>query len=466
MRMRSQSLLQEVSSNIQSFLHHSSYHLLLACSGGADSTALLVLLCRLRASFHYTLSVVTVNHNIREQGESAADAAFVCDLCKKYALPCYVETLPPLAVAQCAAERKRGVEDAARFLRYQALEQRAAAVHADFILTAHNRNDVYETVLMRLFQGAGTGALKKMPVKRGKYVRPLITVDRTRLEAFLTEEGLEWCEDSTNAHDAYLRNRIRHFLLPALTAVFGAWQPGLDKTLHKIQLDALTCDSELQARQRAFAGGQASVSFAGVCWHLGKLQSLSLSSVFFYTLPASLRLRMLEKGCIQLRVQERVPSGILLRMAAMKPEEQVIDAGPLLLEHRGTALFLFNKRTYQALYSWKEYCIVVNGCGSYPYPLGLFSVYKKDGGCFCKDTDDAGEGVGPLQLPFMIRGRRTGDRIQMKSGALKTVKKVFNEWAVDSLSRALLPIIVEHNGVRALYGSPLGYRDWIVKANT
>ena len=464
--MRSCSLLQEVSFNIQSFLHHSSYHLLLACSGGADSTALLVVLYRLQASFRYTLSVVTVNHNIREQRESAADAAFVCDLCKKYALPCYVETLPPQAVAQCAAERKRGVEDAARFLRYQALEQRAAAVHADFILTAHNRNDVYETVLMRLFQGAGTGALKKMPVKRGKYLRPLITVDRTRLEAFLTAEGVGWCEDSTNAHDAYLRNRIRHFMLPALTAAFGAWQPGLDKTLHKIQLDAAACDSELQTRQRTFEAGQDMAPFASAHWQLGKLHSLSLSSVFFYTLPAALRLRMLEAACIQLHVQERVPSGILLRMAALEPDEQVIDAGPLLLEHRGTALFLFDKRTYQALYSRKEYCIVVNGCGSYPYPLGLFSVYKKDNGCFCKDTDDTGEGVGPLQPPLMIRGRRTGDRIQMKSGALKTVKKIFNEWAVDSLSRALLPIIIEQNSVRALYGSPLGYRDWIVKANT
>ncbi|MGP1455731.1 MAG: tRNA lysidine(34) synthetase TilS [Treponema sp.] len=463
--MQSRSLLQEVSSNIQSFLHHSSYHLLLACSGGADSTALLLLLYKLQASFQYTLSVVTVNHNIREENESAADAAFVCDLCKKYTLPCYVETLPPLAVAQCAAKRKRGVEDAARFLRYQALELRAAAVHADFILTAHNRNDVYETVLMRLFQGAGPGALKKMAMRRGKYVRPLITVDRMRLEAFLAEEGIVWREDSTNAHDVYLRNRIRHFVFPALTAAFGAWQPGLDKTLCKIQLDAATCDSELQARQKAFAAQQISGSLAGAHWQRGKLQSLSLSSAFFYTLPASFRLRMLERACILLRVQERVPSGILLRMAAMERREQVIDAGPLLLEHRGPTLFLFDKRVYQALYCRKEYCIVVSSCGSYPYPLGAFSVYKKDNGCFCKDIDDAGEGIGPLQMPFMIRGRRSGDRIQMKSGGLKIVKKIFNEWAMDSLSRALLPIIVEHNGVRALYGSPLGYRNWIVEAS-
>ena len=173
-------LVDAVFHNLKPIVGDSSCHFLLACSGGADSTALLLAFRQLQPVLSCRLSVVTVNHNIRSAEESAADSAFVAGLCSGFepAIPCIIEEIPAGEVARYAKERGRGTEDAARTLRYRLFEKTADSVSADFIVTAHNLSDVYETVLMRLFQGGGTASLSIMPVRRGRYLRPLITVER------------------------------------------------------------------------------------------------------------------------------------------------------------------------------------------------------------------------------------------------------------------------------------------------
>ena len=210
-------LVDAVFHNLKPIIGDSSCHFLLTCSGGADSTALLIAFQQLQPVLSCRLSVITVNHNIRSAEESAADSAFVAELCSRFEppVPCTVAEIPVGDVARSAKERRRGTEDAARTLRYRLFEKTADFVSADFIVTAHNLSDVYETVLMRLFQGGGTASLAPMPVRRGRYLRPLITVERGSIEAFLRQQGIAWREDATNAEDTYLRNRIRHYLLPA-----------------------------------------------------------------------------------------------------------------------------------------------------------------------------------------------------------------------------------------------------------
>jgi len=450
-------LVEAVFQNLQPLMGNSPLHFLLTCSGGADSTALLMIFHWLQPRLLCRLSAVSVNHNIRGAEESAADSAFVGDLCRRLnpPIPCIIEDIPVGAVACCARERKRGIEDAARTLRYRIFEKTALSVGADFIVTAHNKNDVYETVLMRLFQGGGTATLRTMSVRRGIYVRPLITADRDGIESFLRQQGLTWREDSTNMQNMYLRNRIRHFLVPALNDTFGAWHTGFDKTLQRISLDCSFCEAALETMHTAFTGAKD--------WENCSHGAITISTAFFDALPPALRLRLLEQGCVRLNIERRIPLGILLRMVSGNNRIKITAAGDLRMERRGNRLFLFKHATYHRLYNKRSYILSIKQCGTYPYPLGYLEVYENRCGFFLKDKNDSKGGVGPFMLPITVRSRHEGDKIQMRCGKLKTVKKILNEWGVDSLARALLPIIIENNHIRALYGSLLGYKDWFVE---
>jgi len=455
--MRNHPFVRAVFENLKPVRDGLPHHFLLACSGGADSTALLLVFHALQPQLSCRLTVITVDHNIRAAGQSAADAAFVAALCRRLAppIPCITEELPAGAVARCAEERRRGIEDAARALRYRIFTRTAASVGADFIVTAHNKSDGYETALMRLFQGGGTASLRTMPALRGQYLRPLITVERSAIESFLTEQGAAWCEDATNAEDRYLRNRIRHILTPALGNTFGSWHTGLDKTLQRISLDCSFCDASLEAARAAFRGAAD--------WQRCKHGALSMAAAFFDALHPALRLRLLEQGCTRLAVETRIPFGILRRMATESPQIKITAAGDLRLEHRGERLFLFRNTGYRALYKQRFYVLTIKECGRYPYPLGMLKAYEARGGVFLKDEDDEQGGVGPFTLPITVRAGCGGDRIQMKGGGLKAIKKIFNEWHVDSLARALLPIIIADNRIRALYGGLLGYKNRYVE---
>lgn len=512
-------LIGAVFDNLKPFLTDIPCRFLLACSGGADSTALLLAFHQLQTRFHYRLTVVTVNHNIRSAEESAADSAFVAELCNRLDPPvdCVVEEIPAGEVVRYAKDRNRGTEDAARTLRYRLFEKTAASVGVDYIVTAHNRSDVYETALMRLFQGGSTASLSMMPVRRGRYLRPLITVERRDIEAFLRQQGIAWREDATNAEDAYLRNRIRHHLVPALAAAFGGWRTGLDKTMQRISLDRSFCEEALAAARTNFTGASGAAD-----WRRCKHGALTIAANFFDSLHPALRLRMLEQGCRRLGIAARIPLGILLRLssecaaeqevstkaaprtatgiapetpakavpeasssatlkapeieiASIEPETQanmhakVAAAGALRLERRGERILLFDNTVYLTLYNQKSYILTIPQCGEYAYPLGQLEVYQTTNGIFVRDSADKNAGIGPFTLPISVRSRRGGDRIQMKSGNVKEVKKILNEWQVDSLARELLPIIIEdtciqrRTRIRALYGSFLGYKNWFVE---
>ena len=161
--------------------------------------------------------------------------------------------------------------------------------------------------------------------------------------------------------------------------------------------------------------------------------------------------------------------------ALIVPEKQpdtrskIAAAGALRLERRGNRILLFNSTVYLTLYNQKSYILTIPQCGKYAYPLGQLEVYPTANGIFVRDSEDKSCGVGPFTLPISVRSRRGGDRIQMKSGNVKEVKKILNEWQVDSLARELLPIIIEdtcirrRTRIRALYGSFLGYKNWFVE---
>ncbi|PYM21168.1 MAG: tRNA lysidine(34) synthetase TilS [Candidatus Rokuibacteriota bacterium] len=183
---------------------------LVSVSGGADSVALLHLLHALAPSWRLTLHVLHVDHGLRP--DSAHDAAVVRALGARLGLPAHVERVHV---------GPGSVEAAARAARYTALEAWAERVGADRIALGHTLDDQAETVLMRVLDGAGVRGLAAIPPVRGRIIRPLVEIRREALREMLTADAIAWVEDPSNRDPKFLRNRIRHELLPLLAASFA-----------------------------------------------------------------------------------------------------------------------------------------------------------------------------------------------------------------------------------------------------
>ena len=221
--MNDRSLLERTRQAIQrQGLVPAGESVLVGVSGGADSVALLVLLQRLRQALGIRqLSMAHVHHGWRG-AEADADAAFVVDLGQRWEIPVAVERVDAAAVA---AAQRLSLEDAARRVRYAALARAAARFNARIVAVAHTRDDQAETVLMRLVRGSGLAGLAGMtparPLGGLRLVRPLLGVWRAEVEAFLRAEGIAVRQDSSNTDRTFLRNRIRHELLPLLERAYN-----------------------------------------------------------------------------------------------------------------------------------------------------------------------------------------------------------------------------------------------------
>ncbi len=194
-----------------------------AVSGGADSVALLLLLVELRRELGMVLSVAHVNHKLRG-GESDADERFVAELAHRYELELLVRTAPVERV------QGAGIEAAARKLRYEFFLELARTGRAGKIATGHTLDDQAETVLLRMFRGAGirglAGILPRLTLEHegracGEVVRPLLELRRAEIREFLRERGQTWREDSSNLDPTFLRNKVRLAVLPVLRETFG-----------------------------------------------------------------------------------------------------------------------------------------------------------------------------------------------------------------------------------------------------
>ena len=188
--------------------------LVLAVSGGPDSTALLHGASRLVATGQraWRLSVAHLDHALRP--ESVDDAAFVHAAATTLGLPAEVRRTD---VAALARDEGRSIEVAGREARYRFLEE--VAPGGALIVTAHTLDDVAETVLINLLRGTGLGGMSGVPPRRGRVVRPLLDERRAELRGLLDAAGIEYRIDPSNADPAFLRNRVRAELLPVLESI-------------------------------------------------------------------------------------------------------------------------------------------------------------------------------------------------------------------------------------------------------
>ena len=222
--------------------------LLVAVSGGADSTALLLALAALRSELSLELTAAHLHHGLR--GAAAdLDLGHVRTLCRRLGVPLTAARWDTRARMR---ERALSGQAGLRKLRREFLLAARRSVDAHAIATAHTADDQLETVLMRLLRGAGLPGLGGMRPRLGPWLKPMLEATRADIEADLRAAGERWREDASNADPHYLRSRIRHAVIPALLAAHGPGA-GRGSLAHRVSASARElrdAESALTARAR------------------------------------------------------------------------------------------------------------------------------------------------------------------------------------------------------------------------
>jgi tRNA(Ile)-lysidine synthase len=189
-----------------------------------------------------------VEHGLRPAEESKGDAEFVRLFCQNNGIECRIKNIPPGKIARLSRRKSCGIEAAARFFRHKAFSKEAKLLgEKAIILLAHTKDDLLETALMRILRGAGPTGLAAMPAKRGRLFRPLLKMTRADVTEYLKAKNISWREDSTNTDTQYLRNKIRHKLIPLLNELFPSWESGIFNMAQTQSLASAFIASEARA---------------------------------------------------------------------------------------------------------------------------------------------------------------------------------------------------------------------------
>ena len=210
-------------------------------SGGPDSICMLDNLIKIKETgkLRFEIIVCHVNHQIREEADS--DEEYVINYCKKNNVKCYVKRID---VKKYADNKKQGIEEAGRTVRYEFFEETFKKENADKIATAHNKNDKIETIIMNALRGTGISGLKGIEAKRcEKFIRPLIEVERKYIEEYCKQNCLEPRIDKTNFINDCTRNKIRNIALPYIKKEFN---PNIINTLDRLSVVIFEEDEYMQ----------------------------------------------------------------------------------------------------------------------------------------------------------------------------------------------------------------------------
>lgn len=374
-----------------------------AVSGGADSMALLFALYLLKDRLGIRLEAAHFNHRLRGQ-ESDEDEAFVRGLCSQYDIPLHVGTGEVKA-------GKKGLEAAARDARYGFLLSLEGK-----IATAHTADDNAETVLMRLIRGTGLKGLGAIAPVSGRVIRPMLLTNRQEVEDFLAVWGLPHREDSSNASDAFLRNRLRHDVMPLLKAE----NPRLAENLSRMAL-RLRQDEDFLRQQADWD------SLPGV-------EALKI-------MPEAIRSRCIEAFLKQNGVPEPEDSHISAVediLYSDRPSARVNLPGGVTVTRQYDRLEAENGEPVPEP-------AVVPCPGEVLY--GDYRVTCAPAGEIINTTDTFT--VCPVGQ-VILRPRKSGDLIRLKGGT-KSLKKLFIDRKIPAARREQIPVVCDKQGVLGVY---------------
>lgn len=400
---------------------------LVALSGGADSMCLLDLLRRAG----YPVLAAHFNHGLRGE-EAMRDEKHVSDYCRANGIELVAGRGD---VCAYAAEHGMSIEEAARELRYSFLEETAESAGCVWIATAHNASDNAETLLLNLARGSGARGLGGIPPLRGKLVRPLLGVTREEIFAYLTERGIPWVEDSSNASDEYSRNRIRHQVLPVLEELNPEFLAAAGRTAQLLREDE-DCLS-------------------------------SLADDFFHEHDDGESIPLDALAALHPAIASRVVRALCPRSLSMQQVRAVLalssETERISLDLPGLRVRAEQGRLY---YTPEEICVIAER----PLPIpGSLTVPEAGLALQAELVTYTGEihdlfnifylKYEKLQGSVLITGRRDGDRMRpVGRGCTKSLKALFLEKKMPRAARDATLVLRDDGGVLAAVGLAMDER--------
>ena len=377
-----------------------------AVSGGADSMALLWGMYLLRDSLGITLGAVHFNHGLRG-AESGRDEQFVREICDRYDIPLTVGRGKVVA-------GEKGLEAAAREARYAFF-----ATLSGKIATAHTADDNAETVLMHLVRGTGLKGLGGIAPVRGNLIRPMLGITRQQVLSFLEEYHIPFVEDSTNGEDSFLRNRLRHHVMPLLKQE----NPSLAENLSDMAMDLRRDEAQLEMLAR------------------------------YEQLP-----RVEELKALSQPVRRRMLANFLKERGVREPERRhILLAEQLVFSEKPSAVGGFpGGITLTRNYDQLEVATQAQELPEILLPLEGEVLLQEQGFrviCAMAVTLENSGNVFTVDFPkqAILRSRRSGDQMRLPGGE-KSLKKLMIDRKIPALSRPQFPVIADEAGVLGVYG--------------
>ncbi|MBO7520283.1 MAG: tRNA lysidine(34) synthetase TilS [Clostridia bacterium] len=379
-----------------------------ALSGGADSVALLSVLLELKDEYGFNLFAAHFNHKLRGE-EAERDEWFVKELCERLGVKL---VCGQGEVAAFARDNKLSTELAARQMRYGFLE----SLPADLVATAHTASDNLETVLFNLARGSGIGGLCGIPVKRDKYIRPLLFCTRKQIEDYCKSNNLEYVTDSTNLSDDYTRNRIRHKIVPLLKGINPSVENSVTNTSIELTFDRDYLDSIAAEEYKKLITDKGlnvknlaalHPAVSGRVLRLFCTDKTGVTPDFRHTDDLFAVSLAIKGGCsLEGGFTAEKQKGIL------KIRKPGADTGfDVKIERQKNDLIKKNKKVNNLL---------------------------------LKNLLDCDKIVGEIN----VRTRREGDKIRLAGrGCTKTLKQLYNENGIPQNDRKNLPVIADSKGV-------------------
>ena len=425
--------------------------ILIGVSGGPDSICLWHLLMTLAAKFEIRIGVAHLNHGLRA-GPSDRDARFVREMAECYHTPFYYQKMD---IRGAAKKSQRSIEEAGRMARYAFFRKTAATHGFDKIALGHHRDDNAEQMLMNMLRGAGLDGLGGIPPKRDQIIRPLIRICRQDILTYLAENRLEYVTDQTNADTLFLRNKIRHQLMPLLEKEFN---PKVAESLNRL--------SEICRSEKEWLDDLVHGTLEQVTLHRGKNHLiLSISG-----------LRRLHQAhlCRLMRTAIRKIKGDLrrIRMAQIDAAVGLIHSNKAMawsdlpdrirIEKQGDQLILrqasHNLREGQSTPAPPAYAYVIGQAADLPLDLWIPEIQKNVtiSGPYeaagpdidRKDPSFAVFDLDRLRFPLIIRNPKPGDRLTplgMKGS--QKLKNFFINNKVPQPDRRLYPVLVSEREI-------------------
>ncbi|NQT79556.1 MAG: tRNA lysidine(34) synthetase TilS [Candidatus Aminicenantes bacterium] len=435
-------ILEKIKKTIQEFkLFEKKDKILIAYSGGIDSTGLLNLLLELQEEWSFKLFLGHFNHKLRRRAEE--DERFVRRLAQEYSLPLYVRSED---VHTYARIRKVNTEEAGRELRYDFLRKTALEIGAAKIATGHTKTDQAETLLIRLMRGSGLRGLAGIfPVVEGKIVRPLIQIEREEIKEYLKEKKIKFCVDESNFDRRFLRNRIRLDLFPYLKKNF---EPQI--VLHLSRLASIVREEDSLLERITQEKTQGAI--------LKKNNRISLDLKFLSSFPRALARRVVRNFISELKGDLRAISfEDVESVLEMKEGKENTLKKDIVLRREQGQVFL-KKGTPQKIrynYIWKG-----------EKPLEIVELKLKFQGNKIRKIDSlyisfddqtrAFLDLGKLKFPLLVRNRREGDRYQpLGAPGQKKLKEIMRAKGIPLSGRERLPVFLSGEDVVWILGLPV-----------